>query len=189
MQLYSLGKSGWKDGQWKRTWGRSLTVAEHDPVCAHVDKKAEGSLACVRNSVASRTRAGIVPLYSVLLRPYLTTVKTLSHVQKSAVEVGKGLDHKSYEEQLRKLGFFSLEKRRLRGDLIAPYNYIEGGHIEVGLNLLSQRPSFLDREFKESSDSDLQFLEELAFSSPLEDGQAIFEFDLLFEMQCFGIEI
>ncbi|KAJ7417690.1 hypothetical protein WISP_63254 [Willisornis vidua] len=49
----------------------------------------------------------------------------------------KGLEEKLHVEWLRVLGFFSLEKRRLRGDLIMVFNIFVRGRGGAGTDLLS----------------------------------------------------
>jgi len=58
----------------------------------------------------------------------------------------RGLENLTYEDRLRQLGLFSLEQRRLRGDLIATFQYLKWVYRKDGEGLFTKVCSDRTRE-------------------------------------------
>ncbi|TRZ08529.1 hypothetical protein HGM15179_018576 [Zosterops borbonicus] len=132
--MYRLGNKTLDSSSTERGMGvlvnGKLNISQQ---CALAARRANHIL---RHSITSWSKEVIVLLYSALVGPHLEycvqiwapqykkDIQLLESTQRRAM---KGLEEKPFEEQLRSLDFFSLEKRRLKGDLIAVYNFLVRG--------------------------------------------------------------
>ncbi|KAF4788432.1 hypothetical protein TURU_161374 [Turdus rufiventris] len=85
-------------------------VAEHDPVCAQVARKASGMLVCPSNSVASRTRALTAPLYLALeenMKAEQLCVNAIASAEKTG-NLFSSMPHRFLKDQIMKNASFSV---------------------------------------------------------------------------------
>ncbi|KAJ7409005.1 hypothetical protein WISP_116934 [Willisornis vidua] len=65
----------------------------------------------------------------------------LERVQRRTMQMIKVLEHLSFNDKLKELGLFCLEKGKLQGGLIAAFQYLKGSYRKEGESLFVQANS------------------------------------------------
>ena len=106
--------------------------------CKVAAQKARGELFRLRSALTCREPAVFIPLYKAFVRPHLEycvqawapyfkkDIAVIEQVQRLATRMLPGMKHIPYEDRLDILGMFSMERRRLRGDLIETFKMLRG---------------------------------------------------------------
>jgi len=106
--------------------------------CIAVEKKAQKLLGYIKRQFGYRNKEIVLSLYNSLVRPHLEyavqfwnpsyrkDITRLERVQARATKLIPELRHMSYADRLKELNLFSLETRRLRGQLIEVFKILRG---------------------------------------------------------------
>ena len=106
--------------------------------CIEAEKKAQKLLGYIKRQFSSRKKETILTLYKALVRLHLEyavqfwapslrkDIERLESVQARATKLISDIRGIGYERRLEQLNLFSLEARRLRGQLIETFKIIKG---------------------------------------------------------------
>ena len=117
-----------------------ITTCDLKPArqCAEAAKKATAILRLIKRHFHDMNIPTFRILYKSFVRPHLEycvqvwspnlrkDIDCLERIQKRATKLVPELRHSTYDERLRRLGLTTLERRRLRGDLIETYKILTG---------------------------------------------------------------
>ncbi len=113
----------------------TFTASAHWKEAANTARRL---LFMVRRPFCELSKTAFIPFYCALVRPHLEKameanaptlrpyINQLERVQGLAARLVRGLRHVPYEERLRQLYLFSLERRRLRADLFLAFKIFKG---------------------------------------------------------------
>ena len=106
--------------------------------CIRAERKAQKILGYVKRVFHYRNKTTVLTLYNSMVRPLLeyaaqfwspnmqADIKRLERVQERATKLVPSIRFKGYQRRLRDLKLFTLEQRRLRGQLIETFKYLRG---------------------------------------------------------------
>jgi len=95
--------------------------------CSQIANRANRTLGFIKSNLSSRNREVILPLYRALVRPHLEyavqlwspyfvrDIANIERIQRRATKLVEGMQGKCYQDRLKELGMYTLEKRRKRG--------------------------------------------------------------------------
>ena len=104
--------------------------------CGKAASKAMMALGLIKRTFPCLNKELFLTLYSTYVRPHMEfcvqawspylqkDIATLERVQRRATKLVKCISKLSYQDRLRYLGLYSLERRRKRGDLIETFKIL-----------------------------------------------------------------